>query len=141
MKILLPVDGSECALRAVDQLIDCGDWFRDLPEIHLLYVHPPIPMGRVQAHIGTETLHSYYLEEGQQQLAVAQARLDAAGRFHTSHIHVGLPAEVIAKFAGDLACDLIMMGSHGRSSLAGLLLGSVAMRVLHLAPSPVLLVK
>lgn len=141
MKILLPVDGSECALRAVDQLIGHGDWFRDLPEIHLLHVHAPIPIGRVQAHVGAETLHAYYLEESQQQLAAAQERLDAAGRFHTTHIHVGLPAEVIAKVAGDLGCDLIVMGSHGRSAMAGLLLGSVATRVLHLVSCPVLLVK
>src|SRR5574343_675039 len=91
MKILLPVDGSACALRAVDHLIAHVAWFREVPEIHLLHVHPPIPIGRVQAHVGKETLHAYYLEEGQAQLAEAQKKLDAAGRFHTTHIHVGQP--------------------------------------------------
>ena len=141
MKILLPVDGSECALRAVGQLIAHCAWFRDMPEIHLLHVHPPIPIGRVQAHIGKETLHAYYLEEGQQALLSAQQALDAAGRFHTTHIHVGQPAEVVSRMATELAVDLIFMGSHGRSGVAGLLVGSVATRVLNLAPCPVLLVK
>jgi len=141
MKILLPVDGSECSLRAVDHLITHVGWFRDVPEIHLLHVHAPIPIGRVQAHVGKETLHSYYLEEGQEQLSNSQQKLDAAGRFHTTHIHVGQPAEVIAKMAGELACDLIMMGSHGWTGIASLVMGSVASRVLHLAPCPVLLVK
>ncbi|WP_265949004.1 universal stress protein [Dechloromonas sp. A34] len=141
MKILLPVDGSDCALRAVDHLIAHSAWFREVPEIHLLHVHAPIPIGRVQAHIGKETLQAYYLEEGQEQLSAAQARLDASGHFHTTHIHVGQPAEVIAKIAGELKCDLIVMGSHGRSGVAGLVMGSVASRVLHLASCPVLLVK
>lgn len=141
MKILLPVDGSECSLRAVDHLITHVGWFRDVPEVHLLHVHAPIPIGRVQAHVGKETLHAYYLEEGQEHLLAAQQKLDAAGRFHTTHIHVGQPSEVIAKLAAELACDLIIMGSHGRSGVAGLVMGSVASRVLHLAPCPVLLVK
>ncbi|MFZ2972378.1 MAG: universal stress protein [Ferribacterium limneticum] len=141
MKILLPVDGSECSLRAVDHLITHVSWFRDVPEIHLLHVHAPIPIGRVQAHIGKETLHAYYLEEGQEHLTAAQQKLDAAGRFHTTHMHVGQAAEVIAKAASELGCDLITMGSHGWSGVVGLVMGSVASRVLHLAPCPVLLVK
>jgi len=141
MKILLPVDGSECSLRALDHLVAHVGWFREVPEIHLLHVHAPVPIGRVQAHIGTETLHTYYLEEGQEHLAEAQKRLDAAGRFHTTHIHVGQPAEVIARMAGELACDLIVMGSLGWGGMAGLVMGSVASQVLHQAPCPVLLVK
>ena len=39
------------------------------------------------------------------------------------------------------ACDLIVMGAHGRGALAELLLGSIATRVIHLARMPVLLVK
>ncbi len=141
MKILLPVDGSECALRAVDHLISHSAWFRDLPEIHLLHVHAPIPIGRVQAHVGKETLHAYYLEESQASLLEAQQKLDAAGCAHTTHIHVGQPAEVIAKLAAEQGCDLIVMGTHGRGGIAGLVTGSVANRVLHLASCPVLLVK
>ncbi len=141
MKILLPVDGSECSLRAVDHLITHVGWFRDVPEIHLLHVHAPIPIGRVQAHVGKETLHAYYSEEAQEHLDAAQKKLNAAGRFHTTHIHVGQPAEVISRLADELACDLIVMGSHGWGGVAGLVMGSVASRVLHLAPCPVLLVK
>ncbi|UCV02638.1 universal stress protein [Dechloromonas denitrificans] len=141
MKILLPVDGSDCALRAVDQLIAHCAWFREVPEIHLLHVHAPIPIGRVQAHIGPETLHAYYREESQEQLLAAQKKLDTAGLFHTTHIHVGQPAEVIAKVSDELGCELIVMGTHGRSGVTELVMGSVANRVLHLTKIPVLLVK
>ena len=72
---------------------------------------------------------------------LAQQRLDAANRSHTTHVHVGQAPEVIARLAGDLACDLIVMGTHGRTGIAELVMGSVASRVLHLAPCPVLLVK
>ena len=141
MKILLPVDGSDCSLRAVDHLLTHIAWFRDVPEIHLLHVHAPIPIGRVQAHIGPETLHQYYLEESQAHLDAAQDRLSSAGCLYTTHVHVGQPAEVIAKVGDELDCDLIVMGSHGRTGLAGMLMGSVASRVLHSAKCPVLLVK
>lgn len=141
MKILLPVDGSPCSLRAVEGLIAHLAWFREIPEIHLLNVHLPIPIGRVQAHVGKETLHAYYLEEGQEHLLSAQRQLDAAERFHTTHIHVGQPAEVIAKMAAELNCDLIAMGTHGRSPVAGIVMGSVATRVLHLAGCPVMFFK
>ena len=141
MKILLPVDGSACSLRAVDHLIAHAAWFREVPEIHLLHVHLPIPIGRVQAHVGKETLHAYYMEDAQAQLVDAQSKLDAGGKFHTTHIHVGQPAEVIARMASDLGCDLIVMGTHGRGAVAGMVMGSVANRVLHLTPCPVQLVK
>ena len=141
MKIMLPVDGSDCALRAADHLIAQCAWLRDVPEIHLLHVHAPIPIGRVQAHVGHETLQVYYREESQAQLLAAQQKLDAAGIFLTTHIHVGMPAEVIANLSAELGCDLIIMGTHGRSGVAGLVMGSVANRVLHLSGAPVLLVK
>ncbi len=141
MKILLPVDGSACALRAVDHLISHAAWFAAPPEIHLLHVHPPIPIGRIQAHVGKETLHAHYREESEAALAEARARLAAGGLAYAEHIHVGQPAEIIVKLAGELGCELVVMGTHGRGAVAGLLTGSVAARVLHLASCPVLLVK
>lgn len=141
LKILLPVDGSDCSGRAVDHLIEHAGWFSATPDVHLLHVHLPIPIGRVQSHVGHDTLATYYREEAEQQLAPASARLDAAGVAYTRHIHVGQPAEVIARLARDLGCDLIFMGTHGRGGISAMVLGSVAAKVLHLAEQPVLLVK
>ena len=141
IKILLPVDGSDSALRAVGHLIAHTSWFREIPEIHLLHVQPPIPIGRALAHVGKETLHSHYLEESREHLLGAQQRLDAANRSHTTHVHVGQAPEVIARLAGDLACDLIVMGTHGRTGIAELVMGSVATQVLAHCQVPVLLVR
>lgn len=140
-RILLPVDGSAQSLYAVEHVLAKGNWFRENPELHLLYVQPPIPLGRIQAHVSKETLESHYREEGRLQLAAAEERLRAAGASFVSHIHVGQPAEVIVREAASLACELIVMGTHGRGGMAGLVMGSVASRVVHLATCPVLLVK
>lgn len=141
MKILLAVDGSACSLRAVEHLIGHVAELRDAPEIHLLYVQPPIPIGGVLAHVSKETLAEHYREEAEVELAGAKRRLAAAGVPYTLHIHVGQAAQLIVKLAGELGCKLIIMGAHGRSALGGALCGSVTTRVLHLASTPVLLIK
>jgi nucleotide-binding universal stress UspA family protein len=53
----------------------------------------------------------------------------------------GRPDEAIVKFAEDVGADLIVMGSHGRTGLSKILLGSVAERVIGQAACPVLVVK
>ena len=53
----------------------------------------------------------------------------------------GVPGEVIPRVAGIEKCDLIIMGSHGRTALANILLGSVAEHIFRHAPCPVLTVK
>jgi nucleotide-binding universal stress UspA family protein len=50
-------------------------------------------------------------------------------------------AEVIARYAKDRRIDQIVMATHGRGAMAGLLMGSVTRKVLHLSNVPVLLVK
>jgi universal stress protein A len=56
-------------------------------------------------------------------------------------VAVGSPAETIVQAANDLSADLIVMGTHGRGALGHLLLGSVAERVIRLAPCPVMTVR
>jgi nucleotide-binding universal stress UspA family protein len=140
-KVLVPVDGSACSDRAVAQFIAHSAWFRDVPEVHLLHVHAPIPVGRVQQHVGHETLEAYYREESEAALASAEALLRDAGFAFLRHIHVGSAAEVIVNLARELGCDIIFMGTHGRGALPAAVLGSVASKVLHLADRPVMLCK
>jgi nucleotide-binding universal stress UspA family protein len=55
--------------------------------------------------------------------------------------HVGpQPAHEIANVAGDVGADLIVMGTRGHGPVAGLVLGSVVLRLLHVAPCPVVAV-
>lgn len=55
--------------------------------------------------------------------------------------HIGLPGEVICWMAQDRKCDLIVMGTHGRTGLRHLLFGSVAEYVLQHARCPVITVR
>jgi len=141
MKILLAIDGSEVSQRALHSLLGHVQWFRDKPEVHLLHVHLPVPVGLAVQHVSQDVLDRYYREEGEAVLAAARTELAAAGIATAVHIHVGQPAEIIVKLAGELGCDLICMGTHGRGALAGAMLGSVAAKVLHHAAVPVLLAK
>jgi nucleotide-binding universal stress UspA family protein len=56
-------------------------------------------------------------------------------------VRSGPPAAEIARFAGENAVDLIVMGTHGRGGVAHMVLGSVAERVVRTAPCPVLTVR
>jgi nucleotide-binding universal stress UspA family protein len=140
-KVLVPVDGSTCSDRAVAQFIEHASWFRETPEVHLVHVHAPIPVGRVQQHVGHEMLETYYREESEVLLASAEKLLRDAGLAFSRHIHVGSAAEIIVKLARELGCDIIFMGTHGRGALPAVVLGSVASKVLHLADRPVMLCK
>ncbi|MBI3042834.1 MAG: universal stress protein [Betaproteobacteria bacterium] len=142
LKFLVPVDGSEPSNRAVDHLIKKLQWFRNGVEIHLLNVQHLIPYGsRVSSVVGHDKIAQYHQEEGMAALKAAMQKLDAAKIKYHFHIGVGDEADIICKYAKDKGCDQIFMGTRGLGSVSGLLLGSVATKVIHLSPVPVLLAK
>lgn len=143
MRILVPVDGSEPSTRAVEHVIQMKDGMRQKLEVLLLNVRPPVPMkdllfdGRLsEVHRLEEPLR----QQGARELAPAAAALGAAGVECHSHVEIGEPAPSIARFAETHHCEMVVMGTRGRGALASLLLGSVAVRVVHLSSLPVLLV-
>lgn len=141
LNFLLAVDGSDASCRTVDHVIRRLGWYKPPVEIQLLNVQLPILSGNVKSFIRRDQLEEYYRDEGHAALKAARERLDKAGVQYTSHIGTGAPAEVIVEYAKRLHCDQICIGTRGRGSVAGLLLGSVATKVIHLAPCPVLLVR
>ena len=66
---------------------------------------------------------------------------DGSGPRTTSALRKGPPTETIVDYAREHGIDLIVMGTHGRGALAHLVMGSVAERVVRLAPCPVLTVR
>jgi nucleotide-binding universal stress UspA family protein len=142
LKWLVSVDGSESSVRAVTHLIDKMQWFKQPIEIHLLNVQHPMPYGnRVTSVIGQDKVAEYHHDEGIAALKPTRDKLDAAGIKYVFHIGVGEAAETIVNYAREKQCDQIVMGSRGLGSVSGLIMGSVATKVLHLAEIPVLLVK
>lgn len=140
LKILIPVDGSSHTERAVKQVLELTKSGAEL-EITLLNVQIPIASGHARMFLSHDEVEAYHQEEGLAALANARALLDAAGVAYTHHIAVGHPAETIVRFAREHNIDKIVMGTHGRSALLEVLLGSVAHGVLKHATVPVLLVK
>lgn len=141
MKILIPVDGSPSANLAVEYAIASKAWLKETPRMFLLNVQWKLASGNVKMFINQETINDYYREQGLEALSAARARLDAAGLAYTYHISVGTPGEAIVQYAQEQQVDQIVMSTHGQGKLSTLLLGSVAAKVVHLAPVPVLLVK
>jgi nucleotide-binding universal stress UspA family protein len=139
LKSLIPVDGSENALRALRYAVslsrDCGP-----VELHLLNVQPPLG-GDVTTFVGSATVKDFHREEGEKILAPAKAVLDREGVSYKPHITVGPVGEAIAGFAKKLGCNAIIMGTRGLGRLKGVLLGSVSTEVIHHAEMPVTLVK
>jgi len=140
-KILIPVDGSDYALHAVDYVIKNVSVLKESPQVLLLNVQWNVAAGNVKLFISQQTINDYYREQGMAALQSARAALDTAALPYQYHISVGTPAEAIAQYAHEQGVDQIVMGRQGQGGLQSLLLGSVVNKVLHLANCPVLLVK
>ena len=141
MKILIPVDGSENALRAVRQVLDKRAWYREALELHLVNVQLPVASGAVRMFIPQDQLREYYDDEGHKALRAANDLVQASGVPFHCRVGVGDPAPTIVHYCTEHGCDLIAMGTRGLGALGNVLIGSVATKVIHLAQVPVLLVK
>ena len=138
MKILVPVDGSEPALRALDKAIRRAQ--ASGGQVLLLNVQTAIPSS-VGDFVGAGAVQGHYRDEGEKALGPARQRLEAAGVAYEAETRAGSAADVIAAEATERGCDEIIMGSRGLSGLKSMVLGSVADRVLHVAEVPITIVK
>jgi nucleotide-binding universal stress UspA family protein len=141
LKLLLPVDGSDNALRAVKHALDSRNWYRESPEYHLLNVQSPIASGAVKMFISQQQLDAYYQEEGAMQLQPARDLLEAAGVMYHAKIIVGEIESSVRRYAKDQAMSMIVMGTRGMSAVRNMVLGSIAAKIIHSSELPVLLIK
>lgn len=139
-KILVPIDGSEHALKALNVVLDRRAHENDL-DIHLLNVQLPIDSGNARMFVSEAEINAYHQAEGLAALETAKKRLDDLQVPFSSHIIVGHLSDTIVTFARDKGFDEIVMGTHGRSALTHLLLGSIASDVVRTSHLPVTLVK
>jgi nucleotide-binding universal stress UspA family protein len=140
LRILIPVDGSPCALNAVRHALALAAAGCAV-DLTLLNVQLPLATGHVRQFVSRDTLDAHYRETGDALLREAVELVNAAGQAFVSHIAVGHIAPTIAGYAVELQSDLIVMGSHGRRGISHALLGSVAQEVLRAASVPVTIVK
>lgn len=139
-KILIPIDGSKTALRALSWVME--QIRNGAPHtITLLNVQPEILTGHARAYFSKRDLDAYTEEEARAALEPAEKQLASAGIPFESTFDRGHAPEVIAAHARDGKFEQIVMGTRGLNRISGLLLGSAATGVLHLTDIPVTLIK
>jgi nucleotide-binding universal stress UspA family protein len=138
-EVLVPIDGSECSLRAVSYLVDAAAR-GTRPRIHIVNVHAPLPT-EIGQFVARSAIDDFQQERTTSALVGARTRLSAAGIPFEEHAEVGSPAQKIVELAEEIGCDHIVMGTHGRAAFAEVLVGSTTLKVLHLTKLPVVLVK
>jgi universal stress protein A len=135
-RILFATDFSEPARGAQQYAITMAETFS--AELHALHVVPELILP------ATDSYTVWALPEGgmKAQLDAAERQLQKEiGSIAATHqVVVGFPIEEIMKYANDHEIDLIVVGTHGHTGLAHLLMGSVAEKLVRLSTCPVLTV-
>jgi nucleotide-binding universal stress UspA family protein len=140
-KLLVPVDGSGAAQRALQQAIALARMNPDA-SIHLVHAHEePDIYGEIAVYVPRAKMEELQREVSEGLLAAAERELKDSGVPYTKEVLIGPIGPTIARHAERLGCDAIVMGRHGKSTIGDLLMGSVATKVLHLTRLPVLLVR
>jgi nucleotide-binding universal stress UspA family protein len=140
MKIVIAADGSPYTRAAARYVARQARALKEMPDIHLIHVHRPLPYAGAAGAVGKKAVESYQREESLKALAVAEKELAKAGLDYTSIWTVGDPATQIAQHAKKQGADVIVTGSHGHGALASLAMGSVATKLVAVSRVPVLIV-
>ena len=139
-RFLVPVDFSEDANQAVQYAIDLASKLG--ARVTLLHVIQLLPLG--SGDMGVTVPYTYIQDLEADITSCMQAYLEqvtTAGLEGEIAVVHGVPFQEILDTAKNQQCDLIIMGTHGRTGLHHVLMGSVAEKVVRLAPCPVLVVR
>ena len=113
--------------------------------VHVVHVvDNPLAAGIWSSEVYTSEITGLQINlvrDAEKQLRDALRAIDRPGVKITSEVRTGRPAATIVECARDHASDLVVVGSHGRTGLAHLVMGSVAEHVVRHAPCPVLVIR
>jgi nucleotide-binding universal stress UspA family protein len=139
-RILVPLDGSELARKALNEAEKLAKFFSS--EIILFQVVPFMPI------YGAPELVTPLIVDEKQKEAVEKYLFDIAEELKKKEIKVTTMVKTgqqvaleIIDFAKESGVDLIVMCTHGRSGITRWVLGSVALKILTRAETPVLLIR
>lgn len=139
-KILSPVDFSETSLHALDYASALAKQLG--AELHLLHTYQlpvyALPDGALMA--SPEYVNELSAKLQRELDKLVEARQEEGLSLH-GHLSEGVPHAEICRQAKELGADLVVMGTHGRSGLGHLLLGSVTEKVVRSSEVPVLTVR
>jgi nucleotide-binding universal stress UspA family protein len=134
-RILVPLDGSECAeivLPKVEKL--ATDLKASIALLRVAYAHTFPGADQTEAEVKV-------VREAEEYLRKIEERLKAKGFKVDSHVRYGNDADEILDHAAQKDIDFIAMTTHGRSGVKRFLLGSVAEKILRHSPKPIFLVR
>ena len=136
--ILVAIDGSECAKRALDMAISFAQKFEAKLTVMNVYTPPYLPPEPYASMSATleESVRKYGETVAQESANHSQSQ----GVRTDWTVGTGAPAEVIVDTALAQGCDMIVVGSRGRGAVKRALLGSVSSRLAHIATVPLLIV-
>jgi len=140
-RILFPTDFSDCSRRAQEYACALAEQFQ--AELHVLHVLVDVALMMPEPGSMAMMPQNYLLELKQTAEKALEGLLAPSwtqGRRVVRATRMGNPFVEISKYASERDIDLIVIGTHGRSALMHVLLGSVAERVVRKAPCPVLTV-
>jgi nucleotide-binding universal stress UspA family protein len=136
--ILCPIDFSENATLALDTALDLARQYR--AEVLLLHVATTLGPDQVTYAEAVKELqpesHVRRLEEQLRRAVPADAGVPVR-----CVLREGDPARAVEEVVRSTGCDLVVVGTHGRTGLKHLLMGSIAERIVQFAPCPVLVLK
>ena len=139
-RFLVPLDFSEYANQALDYAINLASKLG--ARLTLLHVIQPLPLGGVDMGV---TVPYTYIQDLEAEIMESMndylERVTAAGLEGEIAVVHGVPFHEIIEMAKTQQMDLIVMGTHGRTGFQHVLLGSVAEKVVRLAPCPVLVAR
>ncbi|PIV07357.1 MAG: universal stress protein [Syntrophobacterales bacterium CG_4_8_14_3_um_filter_58_8] len=142
-KVLVPLDGSElaeCALDHVKNLVKEGS----VGEVTLLnVVKVDIAWAELYGqHFDISVMREALFATARNYLAKIESRLGSEGvKVKTEFLEANRPAEAITNYAKKNGTDMIVIATHGYTGMKRLMLGSVALSVLHDSHIPVLLIR
>ncbi len=139
--VLVPLDGSElaeCALPHVKNMVREGS----VGEVTLLrVVNVDFRMG-MPGNLNINAIRENIFNESGKYLADVKSRLASEGiTVKTESLEGNRPADVISDYVQKNGVDMIVIATHGYTGLKKLMLGSVALGVLHESRVPVLLIR
>jgi len=141
-RLLVAYDGSDNSKRALQYVVDLARDTGMALQVHVVNVqHEPIIYGEYVTSAMIDELNNSLMAKSHSVLDEAAAMLQAGGLACETHTQLGNVAEQINDAVKRLGCDTVVMGTRGLGSFTGLVLGSVASRVINEVPVPVLLVK
>lgn len=138
MKVLIPIDGSAQSDRAVEHVATV----LDPEEVVLLNVIDPVEAGYSAAATMPGYSEEWYENRKEEAKSLFEEATDVLeDREIETVTDVGRPSRTIISYVEDNDVDQVVMGSHGRSGMTRILLGSVAESVVRRSPVPVTIVR